>query len=339
MAMLKALVTLLAALLLPANAAAAVAAPTEPAPLGPNLERFAYPFEVHWYETRSQGQAVRMAYMDIAPTAPANGVAVVLLHGKNFCAATWEEQARRLAAHGYRVVVPDQIGFCKSSKPAGYQYSFDALAALTHGLLAQAGVIRPTLVGHSTGGIVAMRYALNYPDAVRSLVLVNPLGLNDTLAEGARYTDLGELRAGEERTNRASIKAYQLHTYYHGLWRPEYDRWVDMLAGEYAEDGGVLREAQARTSDMIQTQPVAPELGRIQAPVSLIIGQLDLTAFGAGSAPPELRPHVRTVPQAAEEAVHRFAHGRLVRLSGLGHSPQVEDPQTFDAVLLRELAA
>lgn len=319
-------------------AAPALAAPAaEPAPLGANLERFAYPFPVRWYETGSQGGLVRMAYMDIAPAGPARGQTVVLLHGKNFCGATWEENARTLARHGYRVVIPDQIGFCKSSKPAGYQYSFDALAALTHGLLAQARAGRVILVGHSTGGMLAVRYALNYPDEVARLVLVDPLGLNDPLAEGAPYVDLGELRAEEAKTNAATIRAYQLAVYYHGQWRPAYDRWVDMLAGEYADDGGVVREAQARTSDMIQTQPVAADFGRVVPPVTLIIGQLDLTSFGRNRAPPALRARVLTVPQAAEIAVHRFPRARLVRLPGMGHAPQVEDPARFDRVLLAEI--
>ncbi len=65
-----------------------------------------------------------MAFLDWPATATPNGTTVVLLHGKNFCAATWGDTARGLAAAGYRVIAPDQIGFCKSSKPTGYQYSF-----------------------------------------------------------------------------------------------------------------------------------------------------------------------------------------------------------------------
>ena len=308
------------------------------APLGADLERFDYPFPVHWFETSSQGQPVRMAYMDVPPSGPANGKVVVLLHGKNFCGATWEASAKALSANGYRVIVPDQIGFCKSSKPAGYQYSFDALAALTHRLLAQAGVDRVLMVGHSTGGMLGIRYALTYPAGVARLVLVNPLGLNDTLAQGAPYTDIGGLLAEEAKTDAATIKAYELRNYYHGQWRPDYERWVAMLAGEYEDDGGVVRQAQARTSDMIQTQPVAAELGRVKPPVSLIIGEADRTAFRSDQAPPEVRPQVQTVPEAAEQAVRRFADGRLIRLQGLGHAPQVEDAPAFNAALLAELA-
>ncbi|MEG8037889.1 alpha/beta hydrolase [Sphingomonas sp. LR60] len=299
-------------------------------PLGADLEKFDYPAPVHRFETMSQGHPVRMAYLDWPATATPNGTTVVLLHGKNFCAATWGDTARGLAAAGYRVIAPDQIGFCKSSKPRGYQYSFHAMAALTAALLDRAGTGKVVLVGHSTGGILATRFALLYPERVARLVLVNPLGLNDTLSEGVPYTDLGKLRAEEAKTDAASIKAYQLRNYYHGEWRPAYDRWVAMLAGQYASaDGDAVRDAQARLSDMIQTQPVAAELPRLTMPTTLIIGQRDLTAFRASSAPEDRRAQVRTVPQAAEDAVKRIPGVRLIRLDDLGHSPQVEAPATF----------
>jgi pimeloyl-ACP methyl ester carboxylesterase len=305
-------------------------------PLGANLERFDYPAPVRWFEANSQGHAVRMAFLDWPATAAPNGTTIVLLHGKNFCAATWGDTARGLAAVGYRVIAPDQIGFCKSSKPSGYQYSFHTMAALTAALLDQAGAGKVVLVGHSTGGILATRFTLLYPERVTRLVLVNPLGLNDTLSEGVPYTDLGKLRAEEAKIDAASIKAYQLRNYYHGDWRPAYDRWVAMLAGQYASpDGDTVRDAQARLSDMIQTQPVAAELPRLTVPTTLIIGQRDLTAFRASSAPQSQRARVRTVPQAAEEAVKRIPGARLIRLDDLGHSPQVEAP----AVFLRTLRA
>ena len=305
--------------------------------LGANLERFDYPYPVRWFETRAQGEAVRMAYLDVAPTAAANGTTVVLLHGKNFCAATWGETIGDLAARGYRVIAPDQIGFCKSSKPAGFQYSFHALASLTAALLDKAGAGRVVLVGHSTGGVLATRFALLYPKRLSQLVLVNPLGLNDTLAEGVPYTPLDGLRAEEAKTDAGSIKAYQLRNYYHGQWRPAYDRWVAMLAGQYASsDGQTVRTAQARLSDMIQTQPLAAELPSLKMPTTLIIGETDKTAFRGTSAPEGASP--RTVPRAAEVAVTRIPGAELVKLPTLGHSPQVEDPAAFQRVLFEAIA-
>ncbi|PZN92370.1 MAG: alpha/beta hydrolase [Alphaproteobacteria bacterium] len=309
-------------------------------PLGADLERFDYPAPVRWHEASSQGHPIRMAYLDLKPTGRANGTTVVLLHGKNFCSATWAETARGLAASGFRVLAPDQVGFCKSSKPPGYQYSFHAMADLTRGLLDQAGAGKIVLVGHSTGGILAIRFALLHPERVSRLVLVNPLGLNDTLAEGVPYTDLGTLRAEEAMTDAVSIKAYQLRNYYHGEWRPAYDSWVAMLAGQYAgPDADVVRDAQARLSDMIQTQPIAAELPRLQVPVTLIIGQRDLTAFRANSAAPDQRSRIRTVPQAAETAVTAIPDAQLIRLDDLGHSPQVEAPALFLRTLIEAIGS
>src|SRR5215470_18975657 len=88
------------------------------------LADFSYPFEVRRFELTSQKLPLTMAYLDVAPEGPPNGLSVVLLHGKNFCSATWEKTIRALSAAGYRVIAPDQIGFCKSSKPEHYQYSF-----------------------------------------------------------------------------------------------------------------------------------------------------------------------------------------------------------------------
>ena len=91
-----------------------------------------------------------------------NGRTVVLLHGKNFCAATWEAH-QPLSNAGYRVIAPDQIGFCKSTKPQAYQFSLHQLAANTRALLDSLGVEKAIVMGHSMGGMLATRYALIYP--------------------------------------------------------------------------------------------------------------------------------------------------------------------------------
>jgi len=306
-------------------------------PLGQNLEHFDYGAPVHWFEAEAQGQAVRMAWLDFAPEGQARAETVVLLHGKNFCAATWVETAQALAAQGWRVIVPDQVGFCKSSKPAGFQYSFAQLASLTRDLLKEAGVERPVLVGHSTGGMLAMHHALLFPGEVERLVLVNPLGLNDTIAQGAPYAPLGTLLAEEAETDAASIRAYQQRVYYGGEWKPEYQRWVDMLAGQYASGGGdAVRQAQARLSDMIETQPTAHRLEQVKVPLALMIGQEDLTAFRGNTAPGGTQ--IDTVPVAAEAAVKRFPAAELVEMEGVGHSPMVQAPEEFQWLLAGVLA-
>ncbi len=70
-----------------------------------------------------------MAYMDVTAKNP-NSKTVVLLHGKNFNGAYWKTTIEALTKEGYRVIVPDQIGFGKSSKPVGYQFTFQQLAQI-----------------------------------------------------------------------------------------------------------------------------------------------------------------------------------------------------------------
>jgi len=190
------------------------------------------------------------------------------------------------------------------------------------------------------GGMLAMRYAILYPAAVERLVLVNPLGLRDRSEDGVPYTDVDTLWAGEKKTSYASIKAYQLENYYHGTWKPSYDRWVWMQAGMYQGAGrDSVALAQAKTSEMIRTQPVAHELYRVTPPTTLIVGTLDKTAFGRAQAPANLRKFLEAIPVIAPRAVKQMPNATLLTLDGLGHSPQVEDPVRFEKTLLTVIGA
>lgn len=324
------------AAILPCTALAADAAS---ASYGPELEGFDYPHPVKYFAFASQGEAMRMAYMDVAPAKP-NGRTVVLLHGKNFCAATWESAIRALGDAGYRVIAPDQIGFCKSTKPAHHQYSFHQLAANTNALLASLGVERTTVVGHSMGGMLAARYALMFPQATERLVLVNPIGLEDWKALGVPWASVDANYANELKTRYDSIRRYQQQVYYGGQWKPEYDRWVGMLAGLYAGPGKQrVAWNQALTTDMVFTQPVVHEFAQIRVPTTLIIGQRDRTAIGRDRAPPELRERLGDYPALGKRAASMVPGASLVEFDDLGHSPQVEAPARFEKALLEALAA
>lgn len=323
--------------------AMAIAAPgraAEPARYGERLQGFDYPWPVQQFSFRSQGQPLEMAYMDVAPSGAPNGRSVVLLHGKNFCAATWEDTIRVLARAGYRVLALDQIGFCKSSKPRGYQFSFPQLAANTHALLEHAGVRRPIVIGHSMGGMLAARYALQYPDDVAQLVMVDPLGLEDWQAKGVPYATIEQNAAVERKTTAASIKAYQLKFYYDGQWKPPYQRWVDMQAGLYGGSGAdIVAWNQAQTSDMIFTQPVVHEFARIRVPTVLVVGDKDRTAPGANRAPAELAATLGRYDLLGKQAAKAIPDARLIEFPDLGHAPQMEAPQRFHAALLPVLRA
>jgi pimeloyl-ACP methyl ester carboxylesterase len=321
------------------TSAATPAAGNEGPAYGPELQGFDYPFPVRQYTFTSQGEPLHMAYMDVAPAHP-NGRTAVLLHGKNFCGATWVETIRRLSDAGYRVIAPDQIGFCKSSKPERYQFTFQQLARNTHALLESLGVQRATMIGHSTGGMLAIRYALMYPEATQQLVLVDPIGLEDWKAKGVPSLSVDEWYARELKTDADRIRRYEQATYYAGQWRADYEPWVQMLAGMYRGPGKQqVAWNSALLYDMIYTQPVVYELGLLKVPTLLMIGDKDNTAIGKELAPPEARAQLGRYPELGKAAARAIPHATLVEFATLGHSPQLQDPQAFHKALLDGMAA
>ena len=305
---------------------------------GPQLEGFDYPYPLKRFEFTSQGKPMSMAYMDIAPAGTANGRTAVLLHGKNFCGATWEGTIKVLSQAGFRVVVPDQIGFCASTKPDAYQFSFHQLADNTNKLLASLDIGKATVIGHSMGGMLAARYALSFPDATEKLVMVNPLGLEDWKAKGVPYATIDQLYQQELKTSFDSIKGYQLKFYYNGQWKPEYDRWVAMAAGLYGGPGKeIVARNQAQASDMIYTQPVLYEFGAIRVPTLLFVGMTDKTAPGANRAAPEVAKTLGNYAELGKQTVKAIPGARLIEFEKLGHSPQVEAPEEFHKALMEAL--
>ncbi|MCH5654492.1 alpha/beta fold hydrolase [Pseudomonas syringae] len=305
---------------------------------GQQLEGFTYPHALHKFSFQSQGQTLEMGYMDVAPSGKANGRTAVLLHGKNFCAATWEDTIKGLSAAGYRVVAPDQIGFCTSTKPEHYQYSFQQLSMNTHALLEKLGIDKVSVVGHSTGGMLATRYALMYPKQTEKLVMVNPIGLEDWKALGVPYRSVDQWYERELKTTAEGIRAYEQKTYYDGRWKPEYDKWVDMLAGLNKGPGHkIVAWNSALIYDMIFTQPVFYEFPRLQVPTVLMIGDADTTAIGSDIAPPEVKAKIGNYKVLGKQVTHMIPGARLVEFKGKGHAPQMEDPQGFNKALVSEL--
>ncbi len=291
---------------------------------GPQLEGYDYPHPISHFRFQSQGAAMDMAYMDVKPANP-NGRVIVLLHGKNFCAATWEGTIRVLTGAGYRIIAPDQVGFCKSIKPAHYQYSFEQLAANTHALLMSLGINRVTIMGHSMGGMLATRYALVYPGSTEQLVSVNPLGLEDGRAKGVPPTGVDQLYQSALKTTADSIREYERTVYYAGTWKPEYEPWVQMQAGLYR---GAGREAMAWNSALTSE--------KLPMPVLLLIGDKDTTGR-SNAVPPAIRATLGNFPVMAKAAAARIAHASLVEFPDLGHSPQIQDPAAFHKALLENL--
>ncbi|MCH4091138.1 alpha/beta fold hydrolase [Acetobacter sp.] len=309
----------------------------DPPVYGAELQGFSYPWPVADFSFQSQQQILHMAYMDVRPDHP-NGQVAVLLHGKNFCAATWENTIHVLVDHGYRVIAPDQIGFCKSSKPHAYQFSFGQLASNTNALLKSLNISRPVMIGHSTGGMLAIRYALMFPQDVSRLVLVDPVGLEDWQAKGVPYRTVDAWYARERGKTADQIRAYERKVYYADQWKPVYEPWVQMLAGMYrGPDADSVAWNSALLYDMIATQPVVYDLPRLRVSTTLMIGDKDVTAIGSDGAPADIRAKLGHYPELGRQAASAIPDAKLVEFPDLGHTPQLQDPVAFHKALLQAL--
>jgi pimeloyl-ACP methyl ester carboxylesterase len=327
---MKRTVAAILVLLAPVALAAAAAAKE---PYGIGLEGFAYPYPVAMLPLVNQDEPVRMAYMDVPPSAASNGRTVLLLHGRNFPSSYWEPVIKTLAAAGFRVVVPDQVGFSKSSKPLAPP-SFDVLAGNTAALLDHLKIAEVDVVAHSMGGMLAVRLARAYPDRIRRLVLAAPIGLEDYrvyVPPVATET----LLAQEDKLTPDAYRR-QLVTNYAVKISPDaltplidarmnikdaadYPRWLKAFVNSY---------------QMIYREPVVYEIPLLTQPTLFIMGADDHNAPGRPFAPESVRGRMGNNARLAQELAARMprAHGEVIE--NAGHLVFLDAPQRFDDLML-----
>jgi pimeloyl-ACP methyl ester carboxylesterase len=277
-----------------------------------------------------------MAYMDVHPDKP-NPKNIVLLHGKNFNGAYWETTIRELEKNGFRVIVPDQIGFGKSSKPLHFQYTFQQLAYNTKTLLDSLGIRQTAVLGHSMGGMLATRFALMYPEITQKLILEDPIGLEE-YQQMVPYQTIDKWYKSELAQNYDKLRQYELTSYYHNQWKPEYDQWLNLLAGwTLNKDYALIVWNSALTIDMVFTQPVVHEFPLLKCPTLLIIGTNDRTAPGKALAPAELQKTMGLYNELGKKTQQSNPHARLVELENIGHLPHIESFEQFIHPLLEFL--
>lgn len=298
-----------------------------------NLTNYDYPYPVHYITLNLQQQELKMEYMDVKPEN-FNGKSVLLLHGKNFNGAYWKTTIDALTKKGFRVVIPDQIGFGKSDKPDNFQYTFQQLAENTKQILDTLGIKKIAVLGHSMGGMVATRFALMYPEVTEKLILENPIGLEDWKLK-VPYKPVDWWYKNELTQSYDRIKKYQLDSYYDGKWKPEYDEWVNLLAGwTLNSDFQKIAWNAALTYDMIFTQPVVYEFQNIKAPTLLIIGTRDRTALGKPLVSTEVQATMGLYANLGKETQKKIPNAKLVEIPNIGHMPHIESFDKFITPLI-----
>lgn len=299
------------------------------------LEQVKYAYPVKYFPIQIEGQDLRMAYMDVAPTAKANGRTVVLFHGKNFGGYYWTNVIKILAENGYRVIVPDQIGFGKSSK-ALIHYSFHQMARWNNQLLDSLKISKSIILGHSMGGMLATRFALLFPEKTEKLVLENPIGLED-YRTFVPYVSTEQQYKTELKTTAESVKKYYQNSYF-TIWKPEYDELVEIAGGvTFSADYPRWAKVAALTFTMIYEQPVVHEFANVKVPTLLLIGKEDKTIVGKGLLNAEDQKRYGQYKVLGKTTAAKIPGAKLIEFEGVGHIPHLEKPEAFFKALLESL--
>lgn len=239
------------------------------------------------------------------------GLPILCVHGFCQSSAYWEPMLDRLAALGRTAIAPDLPGFGRSAGLGG-PYTMEAHADALAGQIASLGVPRVILVGGSMGGVVAQHFALRHPRLLERLLLV---------ATGAYTADpAGALLKAEALANApwdAATAEGVVGGFFHGPQPParmEWARDIALCASQAAAAESARSNALSRTFE---------RLAEIDVPVMIIQGQHD---------------RART-PEHGAMMRERLANCTLAVLSKSGHTPQLEEPDTFCELALPFMCA
>lgn len=300
--------------------------PTDVRPGSITAEDVPYPYPSSYLDFTVYGQAVRIAYMDVAPIGTPNGHTVVLFHGMNFAGFYFGGPAEAIRKEGFRVIIVDQIGFGRSSKPI-IPYNFHDMAYNTRRILDHLKLEKVMVVGHSMGGMLAARFATQYPQRTERVVIYNPIGLTDGRWERP-WTPVDESYqrnlASTYQTVRAGLFRYVSHR--PEAWNADFERWARVrYSWTLGADWPRYAMVQSLISQITYLDPVVNDWAHIQAPTLAFGGAEDSLAGTAATFQARMKHIADTVPNGK---------GRLLLLPGLGHVPHLEDPgRTYPPLL------
>lgn len=229
---------------------------------------------------------------------------LLLLHGFGSSLHTWEPWAQALAAT-HRVIRIDLPGAGLTGADPTGDYSDERGIALIEALLAQRGVARATLVGHSMGGRLAWRFAAAQPQRVDRLVLLAPDGFASPGFEYGKPPEVGvAVRLMQYALPKAVLRWSLAPAYADPAVATDalVTRYHDMMLAPQ-----VRMALIARMQQLVLQDPL-PLLRRIAAPTLLLWGEQDALIPVANA-----QDYLRAMPQA-----------RLVVLPAVGHVPQEE---------------
>jgi 4,5:9,10-diseco-3-hydroxy-5,9,17-trioxoandrosta-1(10),2-diene-4-oate hydrolase len=248
-----------------------------------------------------------------------SGPVVVFVHGSGpgaSGASNFRDNWPAFVAAGYRVILPDLIGYGASSKPEGIDYTLQLFTDTLIEALRDQGVTRAIFVGNSLGGGVALQCALDHPDMVERLVLMAPGCIEDQ----ADYFRMPGIARMVSNFGSPDFSLDEQRRLVGNLVHPDFAaRIPEALVKE--------RFAVARTQPKdvlvrMRTPNLAPRLGELGMPIFVLWGQNDdfcpVTGIG-----------------------HFLAHcadARCLTFTRTGHWVQVERAEAFNRATLAFLS-
>jgi pimeloyl-ACP methyl ester carboxylesterase len=297
-----------------------VPTPTDIKPGSITCDECPYPYPSSYLTISVYSQDVRISYMDVAPQGTPNGHTVLVLHGNNFGGFYFKAIIDGLTKEGFRVIVPDQIGYGRSSKPIA-PYNFNTQARNTYLILQHLKIEKAMVIGHSMGGMLAARFATQYPKATERVIIYNPIGLTDgrwgrpmqNIDDAYKST----LTGTDYQSTRASLSRYVAHN--PKAWNADFELYTRIrYSWTLSADWPRLAMVQALIGQMLYQDPVVYDWEHIMVPTLAFGGAEDLLLGPAAAFQERMAYLAKTIPNG---------NGKLQLIPGLGHVPHLEAPE------------
>lgn len=250
---------------------------------------------------------------EISIAEAGQGPAVVFLHGSGpgaSGASNFRSNAPAFVAAGYRVLLPDLIGYGASSKPEGIDYTLQLFTDTVFEALSQAGVTSAVLVGNSLGGGIAMQLAFDHPGFVEKLVMMAP-GCVEELPVYFAMPGIAKMKSsfGSPEFSAQDQKALITNLVYDASVVTD-----DLVAERYAVARTQSKDVLAR----MRTPNLAPRLGELTMPVLGFWGLQDDFCPASG----------------AQRFLDACPDARFMTFNKVGHWVQVERAEEFNRYTL-----
>ncbi|AJM92366.1 MULTISPECIES: alpha/beta hydrolase [Nitrosopumilus] len=238
---------------------------------------------------------------------------LVLIHGLGASAERWE-QVMPIFAEKFRVMIPDLIGFGYSDKPLA-DYTIEFFSNFLEKFFLTANISCPYLIGSSLGGQISAEFTASHPNDVDKLILVSPSGVMKQSTPALDAYIMAALYPNEQNAKNAFE---MMEASGESIDQKIVDNFVERMKLPNAKLAFMSTILGLKNAEII-----TKKLPSISTQTMLIWGSED-----------------PVIPiQYADDFISSLKDCRFVRMDGCGHTPYVQDPQTFSEKVLDFLGA